>query len=64
MKDIVWMFSVFFGLIYIPPVLMFMMILAVTDIPLYYAATSWLPCAIIGTLLLSFWYHRQGSLDG
>ena len=62
MKDIIWMFSVFFGLIYIPPVLMLMMALVITDIPLYSAAISWLPVAIIGTLVLSFWYHRQGSL--
>jgi hypothetical protein len=64
MKDIIWMFSVFFGLIYIPPVLMLMMALTITDIPLHYAATSWLPVSIAGTLALSFWYHRQGSMKG
>ncbi|SHJ03888.1 hypothetical protein SAMN02745165_01370 [Malonomonas rubra DSM 5091] len=64
MKDIVWMFSVFFGLIYVPPVLMLMMVLTVTDIPLYYAATVWLPFSVVGTLLLSFWYQRQGNLQG
>jgi len=63
MKEIVWMFSVFFFLIYIPPVLMLIMVLIITDIPLYYAAVSWLPCAIIGTLFLTSWYHRQGKLS-
>jgi len=60
MKNIIWMIFVFFGLIYIAPVLMIVMALSITDIPLHYAATGWLPIAIIGTLLLSFWYHRQG----
>lgn len=60
MKNTIWMVFVFFGLIYIAPVLMIIMALSITDIPLYYAAISWLPIAIIGSLMLSFWYHRKG----
>jgi len=60
MKKFIWMVFVFFGLIYIAPVLLIIMVLAITDIPLFYAATYWLPIAIIGSLMLTFWYHRQG----
>ena len=62
MKSIIWMLFVFFGLIYIAPVLMIIMVLAITDIPMHYAAIFWLPFAIIGTLLLSSWYRRQGDV--
>ena len=60
MKNIIWMIFVFFGLIYIAPVLMIIMALSITDIPLYYATIGWLPIAIIGSLMMSLWYHRQG----
>lgn len=61
MKNTIWMICVFFGLIFIPPVLIIMMALAVTTVPMYYAATCWLPVAIVGSLLMAHWYHRQGS---
>ena len=60
MKNTIWMIFVFFGMLYIAPVLMIIMALSITDIPLYYAAACWLPIAIIGSLLMAFWYHRQG----
>lgn len=59
-ENTIWMAVVFFGLIYVAPVLMIMMALFFTDIPLSYAAICWLPIAVIGTLVLTFLYHRQG----
>lgn len=62
MKKFIWMVSVFIFLIFIPPVLMIMMMLIITDVPLYYAVAFWTPIAVIGSVLMAFWYHRKGVI--
>ena len=61
MKMTLWMFCVLVFLIFIPPILMIMMVLVLTDIPLGQAVIYWLPVATIGTIAMTLWYHRQGQ---
>lgn len=63
MKKLIWMATVFIFLIFIPPVLMIMMMLILIDVPMYYAVAFWLPIAVIGSLLMAFWYHRKGIIS-
>jgi hypothetical protein len=59
MKNFFWVISVLFFLIWIPPVLMIMMFLVLTDVPLINAFIYWTPLAVIGTLTMAYWYFRQ-----
>ena len=59
MKNCLWVFSVFFGLIFISPLLLIMIALVRTEIPMSTAIIYWLPISIAGSLAMTYWYSKQ-----
>jgi len=60
MADKIWMFSVFIFLIVIAPIFLIMMLLVLTDIPLFYSF-YWLPVAILGSWFMTKWACRKSQ---
>jgi hypothetical protein len=61
MKNLVWFFFVFFGMMYVSPLLLIMIALVRTDISMGAAALYWLPISLIASLAMTYWYSRQAQ---
>jgi len=59
MKNLVWAFFVFFGMMYISPLLLIMIALVRTDISMGLAVLYWLPISLVASLAMTYWYSRQ-----
>ena len=61
MDNKIWMYSVFIFLVGIAPVFLIMMVLVLTNIPLYFAFLGWLPIAVAGSWLTVKWVRRESE---
>jgi membrane protein implicated in regulation of membrane protease activity len=61
MDNKIWMYSVFIFLVLIAPVLLIMMLLVLTNIPLYFAFLGWLPISIAGSWMMIKWARRESN---
>jgi hypothetical protein len=61
MDNKLWMYSVFIFLVLIAPIFLIMMLLVLTNIPLYFAFLGWLPVAILGSRLMIKWANRESQ---
>lgn len=59
MDNKLWICSVFIFLVLIAPVFLIMMLLVLTNIPLYFAFLGWLPVAILGSRQMMKWADRE-----
>jgi hypothetical protein len=61
MDNKLWMYSVFIFLVLIAPIFLIMMLLVLTNIPLYFAFLGWFPVAILGSRLMIKWANRESQ---
>lgn len=59
MDNKLWMYSVFIFLVLIAPLFLIMMLLVLTNIPLYFAFLGWFPVTILGSWLMIKWASHE-----